>query len=288
MMYVASQNLPVNLQYQLIKLAWAQYQSSPENLDAACLATLKQQAKSAQKIIRTVLNSEQAESYSVIPEEVNFVVEQLILQCETLESFQLLLKKQNITQEELQIAIYQDLLCEKIIEAQSNAYIVVTDQEASDYYDKNKHQFMHPERRHVSHILITINDQFEENKKSHALIRINALRISLLDKKELFATKAMSHSECPTALNNGVVGKVSKGQLYPELDKVLFAMQADTMSAVVESEIGFHLLYCHEIYPAFETPKAEALKEITKQLNQHRKSKCEKKWLTSLLVATSV
>jgi nitrogen fixation protein NifM len=280
--------LSVNLQYQLIKLAWVQHQSSPENLDAESLAKIKQQAKSAQRIMTAVLNSEQADRYSVIIEEVDFVLEQLLLQCESPKNLELLLKQQKITQDELQLAIYQDLLCEKIIAGQSDNYKVATTQEVNDYYQKNKHQFMHPERRHVSHILITINDEFEENKKGHAFIRINALRLSLLNKTELFSTKAMSHSECPTALNNGVVGTVRKGQLYPELDNVLFKMQAGTMSSVVESEIGFHLLYCHEVYPAFEDTTADALKEISKQLNQHRKSKCEKKWLTSLLATTSV
>ncbi|WP_413699046.1 nitrogen fixation protein NifM [Psychromonas sp. KJ10-10] len=285
MSFSVSENISVNFQYQLIKLAWAQYQTSPESVDASCLAKLTQQAKGAQKIIMAVLSSEVAKDHSVITEEIDFVFEQLVSQFEHPENFRLSLKAQKLTEKDLQQAIYQDLLCEKIIDAQSQNYRVATTQEALDYYENNKQQFMHPEHRHVSHILITINDEYTENQKGNALSRINTLRAKLVNKPDTFAKQALTHSECPTALNNGVVGTVSRGQLYPELDNVLFAMQPGKISSVVESEIGYHLLYCHEIYPAFESPKEEALTEITKQLNQHRKSKCEKKWLSSLLLA---
>lgn len=285
MTFLVSDNLNVNFQYQLIKLTWAQYQTSPESVDASCLTKLKQQAKAAQNIMMAVLSSDAAKDHSVITEEVDFVFEQLVSQFDHPENFRLSLKEQKLTEKDLQQAIYQDLLCEKIIDVQSQNYKVATKQEALDFYEKNKQQFMHPERRHVSHILITINDEYAENKKGNALLRINALRAKLVNKPENFAKQALSHSECPTALNDGVVGTVTRGQLYPELDKVLFAMQEGSMSSVVESEVGYHLLYCHEIYPAFESPKEEALTEICKQLNQHRKSKCEKKWLSSLLLA---
>jgi hypothetical protein len=42
---------PVNQQYQLIKLAWNNYQSAPENLDAEKLDGLKQQVEIALRLI---------------------------------------------------------------------------------------------------------------------------------------------------------------------------------------------------------------------------------------------
>ena len=93
----------------------------------------------------------------------------------------------------------------------------------------------------------------------------------------------MHHSECPTSLNKGLIGDVCRGQLYPELDSALFNMEADCISSIIETEIGFHLLFCHNIFSAGEMKKEVALKEIQVQLNQHRQKKYEKKWLKSLL-----
>ena len=277
-------DLPVNRQYQLIKLAWSNYQSAPEALDPEPLEKVEQQAKIAEKIMTAVLASAEAQKEEVIDQEVEFIFEQLKEQFDSEESFDLSLEQQELSAQELKQAIYQDLLCEKTIDTQSQNYHAATEQEALDYYQKNRERFMRPERRKVSHILITINDQYPENRRAQAESRINGIRKQLLNNIDKFSELAGKYSECPTSLNEGLVGAVSRGELYPELDEVLFTMQPQTISSVVESEVGFHLLLCHEIYPAGEMSQADALKEISKQLNEHRKKKCEKKWLSSLLM----
>ncbi len=278
-------NLPVNRQYQLIKLAWSNYQSAPEALEPEPLEKVQQQAKVAEKIMTAVLSSAAAENEEVLDQEVEFIFEQLKEQFDSQESFELSLAQQDLSELALKQAIYQDLLCEKTIDAQSQNYTAATEQEARDYYQKNRARFRHPERREVSHILITINDQYPENRRPQAQLRINGIRKQLRKDIGKFAQLAAKYSECPTSLNKGLVGTVARGQLYPELDKVLFTMQAQTISSVVESEVGLHLLLCHEIHPAGETSEAEAVVEIRKQLDQHRKKKCEKRWLSSLFAA---
>ena len=277
-------DLPVNLQYQLLKLAWSNYQSSPETLDAERLGKLKQQVKVTEKIMTAVLASPAAQNEQVREQEVEFVLEQLQQQFEEPESFNLSLKQQQLSLEDLKLAIYQELLCEKTIDAQSQNFPVVTEQEALDYYQKNREKFIRPERRKVSHLLITINDEYAENKRAAAQLKIQGIRKELLDNIELFSEFALKYSECPTSLNKGLIGDVTRGQLYPELDAVLFTMPAQTISAVVESEIGFHLLLCHKIYPGGEINQEDALKDIAKQLNLHRKKRCEKRWLSSLVM----
>ncbi|MDA7746864.1 nitrogen fixation protein NifM [Psychromonas sp.] len=274
----------VNLQYQLIKLAWSQYQSAPESLDATLLSQLEQQAKVAQKIMTEVLSSEEAKAEEVKQQEVLFLFEELQQQFENKESFKLSLESQNLTEESLQKAIYHDLICEKTLATQSQNYPKVTEEEALTYYEQNKARFSQPERRKVSHLLITINDEFETNERKKALAKIEKLQNRLKHHIGDFANLALQHSECPTSLNKGLIGEVTQGQLYPELDRVLFNMKTGRVSSVVETEIGFHLLLCHAITEAGEMTKADALKEITAQLNAHRQKKVERKWVRGLLV----
>lgn len=51
-------------------------------------------------------------------------------------------------------------------------------------------------------------------------------------------------------MEGGLLGNVTPGKLYPELEPVAFALTAGQISPVVESEIGFHILRCDEIHPA--------------------------------------
>ncbi|WP_435236659.1 nitrogen fixation protein NifM [Psychromonas sp. PT13] len=273
----------INKQYQLIKLAWNHYQSAPENLDNEVLAALHKQVDVVLRLMVAVLASDEAKTEQVKPQEVEFIIEQLKQQFDNPESFDLSLEQQELTKEALNLAIYQDLLCEKTIESQSQHYPRATYQEAKAYYDKNKARFHHPERRKVSHLLITINDEFAENKRALAEKRIIGIKKQLDNDISQFAELAAKYSECPTSLNQGLVGLVSRGQLYPELELVLFTMEPQTISSVVESEIGLHLLLCHEVYPAGNTPEADAIEAVLKQLNEHRKKKAEKKWVSSLL-----
>jgi len=273
----------VSLAYQLIKLAWNHGQCDPESLDANTLKKLQAQAQVAEKIIMAVLHSSAAKKQLVRQEEVDFIIEELQQQFDNPQSFTLSLQQQGLTLAQLELAIYQDLLCEKTIAAESQDYRPATEQEALDYYHKNRNKFRQSERRKVSHILITVNELYPENSCKQARIRLTQLRTQLLDDINSFAALALAHSECPTALNNGLIGSVSRGQLYPQLDDVLFFMQAGTISPIIESEIGLHLLLCHEILPADELTETDAIKAICKQLNQHRRKKCEKQWLSSLL-----
>ncbi len=270
-------------QYQLIKLAWNEYQCPPESLDQAILAKFEPQLDMAQKLMTAVLGSAESEQQKVTAQEVDFAIEHLQSQFEDPDDFNLCLEKQGMSQKLLHQVIYRDLLCEKTIEAQSQNVPEVKTEEALAYYQKNKARFSHPERRKVSHILITINNDYPENTRKAASARINKLRDKLMANIDDFSQLAMSNSECPSALQEGMIGTVTRGQLYPELDDVLFNMAAQTISSVVESEIGLHLLLCHEIYPAGETEQAEAVKEIRRQLNEHRKKKQQKKWISNLL-----
>lgn len=278
----------INLQYQIIKLAWSQYQSTPESLTAQQFIKLEQQAKAAQKIIRLVLTTEEANNEQVKAQEVQFLIDQLHQQFDDQESYALSLKQQGLTELSLQEAIYQDLICEKTLETQSINYPKVTEEEAMLYYQKNRSRFIKPERRKASHILITINDQFAENKRQHARAKIEKLKHRLQHHIKDFENLALQHSECPTSLNKGLIGEVTQGQLYPQLDAVLFTMPVKSISSVIETEIGFHLLLCHEIYVEDEMEMQDALKAISAQLNLHRQKKYQKKWLNSLLSSSVV
>lgn len=275
----------VNLQYQLIKLAWSHYQSAPESLSPEVLTKLEQQAKIAQKIMTQVLASPEANDEQVKAQEVQFLFEQLQQQFDNIDSFELSLKQQGLSEQDLQEAIYQDLLCEKTLATQSQGYTKATQEEVIAYYQQNKQRFLQPERRKVSHILITINDEYADNERHKALAKIEKLANRLKHHIADFANLALQHSECPTSLNKGFIGDVSRGQLYPELDSVLFNMKTDRISSVIETEIGFHLLLCHEVSDAGEMDSEKALQAISTQLNLHRQKKCEKKWLSSLLSA---
>jgi len=158
----------------------------------------------------------------------------------------------------------------------------VSDSEIRAFYAKYQDRFNMPETRSARQILITINDDYAENTREQAKKRIDAVAEELSTNPEQFATLAQRHSECPTAAEQGRLGRVPAGKLYPELDKVLFELEEGKISAVLESELGFHLLFCEQIHPAEKLTLEQVREKIEQSLTQQRSKQLQAQWIRSL------
>jgi parvulin-like peptidyl-prolyl isomerase len=127
--------------------------------------------------------------------------------------------------------------------------------------------------------LITINDDYPENSRERAMQRINALHNECGNDGSQLKALAQCHSECPSAMKDGLIGRVKQGQLYPQLDAALFAMAEGAVSEVIESEIGLHLLYCEQVHAATTLPFYEVKEKIAGILEQKKRSSLLKQWL---------
>ncbi len=146
----------------------------------------------------------------------------------------------------------------------------ISDTDVEIFYHLHQPRIRRPETRVLRHILITLNDQFFENQMPQVQARINDILNALIDDPQLFAELALKHSECPTSLNGGLIGTVQRGQLYPELEPVAFALQSGELSAIAQSPMGLHLLRCDSINPARELSLAEASPSIRLHLAKIR------------------
>jgi nitrogen fixation protein NifM len=180
-------------------------------------------------------------------------------------------------------ALERELLVEAILEKVGTRAAQVSDIDVEVYYHYHPDQFRRPETRRVRHVLITLNDDLPDNTRPAAQSRIEAIAARLARDSKRFEEQAMKHSECPTALQGGVLGEVPIGQLYPELDAALFAMSVGEISEILESPMGLHLLRCDDITPAAVLGLKDARGPIRTLLEQRRKRVCQGAWVKQLL-----
>lgn len=180
-------------------------------------------------------------------------------------------------------ALERELQVEAILEKVGTRAAQVSDIDVEVYYHYHPDQFRRPETRRVRHILITLNDDLPDNTRPAAQSRIEAIAARLARDSKRFEEQAMKHSECPTALQGGVLGEVPIGQLYPELDTALFAMRVGEISEILESPMGLHLLRCDDITPAAVLGLKDARGPIRTLLEQRRKRVCQGAWVKQLL-----
>jgi peptidyl-prolyl cis-trans isomerase C len=158
----------------------------------------------------------------------------------------------------------------------------VTEIDERLFFQLHKERFAGPERRTARHILITVNDQFEENRRDLARSRIVRLADKLDGRPNRFPSLARKHSECPTAMGDGRLGTLRRGQLYPELDAVLFSLPEGGISGPMESDMGFHLLWCERIHRGVELPFSKVRPRIRQLLEDRAGRNCQKAWISAL------
>ena len=96
----------------------------------------------------------------------------------------------------------------------------------------------------ASHILLTYAGSAESDvnrTKSEALEQITQLRKELENGAD-FAELAQRLSDCPSCDDGGDLGFFQRGDMVPEFDKVAFDLSPGTVSNVVETAFGFHLI----------------------------------------------
>jgi nitrogen fixation protein NifM len=170
----------------------------------------------------------------------------------------------------------------------SAAPVEIDEVEIGIYYHAHFQKFQQPERRDAYHILISVNEDFPENSRPRALERIHAIADKLERNLKLFGELAQRHSECPTAMRDGRIGMVRRGQLFPTLDAALFRLRPGQLSEVVESEMGFHVLFCKTV----ESPQTLSLKKATphirKILAERIRESRRRAWIAELTPSTSL
>ena len=139
------------------------------------------------------------------------------------------------------------------------ASATVTDKDAEEYYIQNKERFVTDESVNASHILVDT-----EEKALEILEEIKSGKIS-------FEDAAKKNSGCPSKDNGGCLGDFEKGQMVPEFDAAVFAMEVGAISdAPVQTQFGYHLIKLNSKKGKENIPFEEIVDEIKDVLLQEK------------------
>lgn len=270
--------------YSLLSVADKKFTCHPSELDASQREEALRIAQRQFAIEDAVLSSQEANEVSVPASAIDEAYAQIHARYADEAAFIRALETAGIELSSLRNMLERALLVEAVMEHVAQRSLAIGDTEARLYYYMNHQQFNKPETRTARHILITINPDFPENERDNAFKKAQTILRRVDKKPERFAEQAFKHSECPTALQGGLLGEVKRGQLFPSLDTVLFSLPAGSCSEITESPMGFHILLCERIHQAGLAPLQEILPRLQEQLNQRQKRILQRKWLENILI----
>ncbi|MDU6685943.1 MAG: nitrogen fixation protein NifM [Enterobacteriaceae bacterium] len=146
------------------------------------------------------------------------------------------------------------------------------------WYQRNQEKFMRPEQRLTHHLLLTVDNDND-------VVRRQAMQFyrEIQTSREAFSRLAKRYSHCPSALEGGLLGWISRGLLYPELESALFALPENGIAAPVETELGWHIVWCEHIRGPQALPQTEALEKAREFLWRQSQQQWQQTWLNRLL-----
>jgi peptidyl-prolyl cis-trans isomerase D len=139
--------------------------------------------------------------------------------------------------------------------------IQVTDDQLKAQYQQNISAYQVPDRVHVEHILLTTvgkpDAEVEEIRKKADDILAQA------KKGSNFEDLAKKYSEDPgTKDKGGDLGWIVKGQTVPEFEKTAFSLPKGSISDVIKTQYGFHIIKVLEKETAHTKPFDEVKDSI--------------------------
>lgn len=268
--------------YLTLKLARELYGKAPETLAPAERTRVTQVARRQQEIEQRILATLEAVSVLLLPASVDSALAEIRQRFADDTEYHADLARAGLTPDSLRAALKRDLKVEAVLEQVAHRAPAVSDTDIEIFFLSHRARFIKPETRTLRHILVTINDTLTGNERPAAQAKIEQIRARLAKEPDRFAEQALKHSECPTAMNGGLLGEVPRGKLYPELDAAAFVLPAGGLSAVVESELGFHVALCEHIEPERDVTLAEARERIRERLETERRQAFQKAWIAAL------
>jgi nitrogen fixation protein NifM len=268
--------------YLTLKLSHELFGKSPDALDGDEKKRVSTIAARQHEIEQRILGSAKA-ALVVLPEaSIEACLKDIRDRYPDEPEFEADLGRSGLDVGSLRAAIERDLKVEAVLEQVAAATPAISETEIEIFYFQHLDRFKKPETRTLRHILVTINDDVPGSTRDAAQAKIEAIRERLRKDVSRFSEQALKHSECPTAMNGGLLGKVPQGKLYPEVDAVAFDLAVGELSAVVESELGFHVLLCDAAEHEALVPLADVHERVREHLASARHAAAQKAWIAGL------
>jgi len=268
--------------YRSIKLAAQLFGRPLESLTPAELHRVTSVAARQQEIEALILETPEAVSVMLPAASIDAGLMQIRRRYADDGEYHAELERLGLDASSLRQAVARDLVVEAVLEKVAAGLAAVSDTDVEIFWYLHQQRFRHRETRVLRHLLVTINEGLTGNERQAARARIDAIHARLLKEPQRFAEQALKHSECPTAVHGGLLGRVPRGQLYPQLDAVAFTLAEGMLSEVIESELGYHLVRCEAIQHERQLSFAEARQTIREHLEGQQQALCQKAWIKAL------
>lgn len=176
---------------------------------------------------------------------------------------------------------------EVLMEAVEEQYVAprtaVTDEQLRRYYDEHPEEFGHPEQIRLRHIFKRVPRDATEAERQRVRAEMETLLQQIRDGAH-FGDLAREHSDSETAPLNGIIGRLSRGDLHPSIEEVVWALDEGEVSEVLPTAVGFHIFLLENHLEPYHMEYDEAGGRLVRKLQKRERAQVLADMLVELLV----
>lgn len=253
-------------------------------------------------IVRELLNQElKKRNITVSKKELEEEHKKMIDKLGSKEKFNELLKQNGIKYSEFEEDLKQEIMMKKLVNIIHP--VKISDSDAKSFYNKNLDKFKTPDQVRASHILIMANpaeikEGLTKKNKTLTEAEINqqvmaemAMRYkkaqeianSIKSTPDAFEAKAREFSDDKaTAEKGGDLGFFSQGDMVKEFADAAFKLRPNTISEVVQTPYGFHIIKVTDRKAAGQQPYEKIKEQLKMYLTAQEQVKALEQFLIML------
>ena len=163
--------------------------------------------------------------------------------------------------------------------------LTVNEADLKTYYEQNAQRLSGAEERRASHILIASPKSAPAADREKARAKAQELLALVKKSPDTFADVARKNSQDPgSAPTGGDLDFFARGSMVKPFEDAAFAMNKGSISDVVESEFGYHIIKLTDV----KAPKQRTFEEMKPELEAElKKQQAQKKFTDSADIFTN-
>ncbi|HYK91931.1 MAG TPA: peptidylprolyl isomerase [Acidobacteriota bacterium] len=217
------------------------------------------------------------------PAKVDEAYKGLVKRFPSEDEFKKALGAQGLTEVQLRKNVEENIMYQQVLDQATKDVPAPAEGDIKKFYDDNPQYFVVQEQVHAAHILLKVDPKATPEKKAEARNKLEALRTDIENKKVTFAEAATRNSEdTGSAKNGGDLGFFPRGQMVKPFEDAAFSTKPGTLSPVVESQFGYHLINVIELKPAGKTTLDQSKDNIKNFLERKAKQDAVQKHIADL------
>jgi foldase protein PrsA len=179
------------------------------------------------------------------------------------------LKTSGMTEEDILFRVKLDQLQQKLTEKITQSAKKVSEQDISEYYEKNKQRFAQPERRDLLVVLTKTEAKAKQAKAA-------------LEDGDSFKQVAKQYSiDEASKAQGGKLAAVTKGQQEKAFDDAIFSAKKGELVGPIETQFGWYVFEVDKVSAASQQSLEESKEAIRNLLRSQGQQKALDKWIKS-------